>query len=104
MILLESVVIASSMSSAYREAVHLEVPDDGKELTLAFGSCYGSGRNWDSDIFDTIADGRPDVFIWLGDVAYPDKKLNPLVLLDFMKVLPRPSNDVLDRAYCEACF
>ena len=38
---------------------------------MAFGSCYGIFSHT-SDIFETIAEERPDLFVWLGDVAYVD--------------------------------
>ena len=41
------------------------------KLNIAFGSCYGlDGRS--SDIFKVIQNGKPDLFIWMGDVAYTD--------------------------------
>ena len=50
----------------------IELPDDGSgEINLAFGSCYGIFSHT-SDIFETIADQKPDLFVWLGDVAYVD--------------------------------
>ena len=40
-------------------------------MKIAFGSCYGI---WDfeSNIFETIVKDKPDLWIWLGDVAYVD--------------------------------
>ena len=60
--------------SAYRKSVDINIPSDNasdKYLRIAFGSCYGI---WDfkSNIFETIVKDKPDVWIWLGDVAYVD--------------------------------
>ena len=38
---------------------------------MAFGSCYGIFSR-SSDIFETVVEDSPDVFVWLGDVAYVD--------------------------------
>lgn len=38
---------------------------------MAFGSCYGIFSH-QSDIFEQIAADEPDLFVWLGDVAYVD--------------------------------
>ena len=40
-------------------------------MRVAFGSCYGVFDH-ESDIFETIAKDDPDLFVWLGDVAYID--------------------------------
>ena len=53
-----------------RQAQHIVVPDDGKDLMLSFGSCYGI-YDRQSSIFEQIAP-ISDLFIWLGDVAYVD--------------------------------
>ena len=42
-------------------------------LRVAFGSCYGY-KDHDSNIFETVVKDDPDLFIWLGDVAYIDLK------------------------------
>ena len=60
--------------SAFRKSVEITIPSnsgDSKFMRIAFGSCYGI---WDfeSNIFETIADDQPDLWIWLGDVAYVD--------------------------------
>jgi hypothetical protein len=41
--------------------------------TFTFGSCYNGGNSKHSsrfDIFDTIGKQNPDLFMWIGDVAY----------------------------------
>ena len=53
-----------------RRAQHIVVPDDGKDLMISFGSCYGI-YDRQSQIFEQIAP-LSDLFIWLGDVAYVD--------------------------------
>ena len=45
------------------------------DIELAWGSCYGM-KTHTSDIFETISRNRPDVFVWLGDVAYTDHPLH----------------------------
>ena len=42
-----------------------------EDLNISFGSCYGI-YDFQSDIFETIAAEKPDLFIWLGDVSYND--------------------------------
>jgi len=40
-------------------------------ITLAFGSCFKNyNKNTRYDIFNTIANLNPDVFMWTGDVIY----------------------------------
>lgn len=42
---------------------------------LSFGSCYnhaGTKIEGASDIFLTIKDLKPDIFVWLGDFTYTD--------------------------------
>ena len=58
--------------SAFRQSVDITLPtNDKSSIRIAFGSCYGI-RDFKSDIFETIADDKPDLWIWLGDVAYVD--------------------------------
>ena len=40
-------------------------------MRIAFGSCYGI-EDHKSNIFETIAEDKPDLWIWLGDAAYVD--------------------------------
>ena len=63
----------STTDSTRRESqeITIEASQDTSELRIAFGSCYGIFSH-ESDIFNTIAADRPDLFIWLGDVAYVD--------------------------------
>ena len=50
----------------------ITLQEDGKDgIRVAFGSCYGVFSH-ESDIFTTIAEDEPDLFVWLGDVAYVD--------------------------------
>jgi alkaline phosphatase D len=77
---------------ALRAHAYWSKADDAPTLTLAFGSCFflaDTDPTWgDSDygggfeIFDAIADKRPDMMLWLGDNLYfqrPDF-LDPLAL------------------------
>jgi phosphodiesterase/alkaline phosphatase D-like protein len=40
-------------------------------LKIVFGSCFGL-FNKTSDIFKTVIENDPDLWIWLGDVTYAD--------------------------------
>jgi hypothetical protein len=52
--------------------------DTSKELTrIAFGSCYGAHREENPTIINSIADYKPDIFVWLGDVQYIDRWILP---------------------------
>ena len=68
-------VLATSDSfgpSAYRSSQEVQLSsNDVNSIKLAFGSCYGI-RDKKSNIFETIVKDEPDVWIWLGDVAYVD--------------------------------
>jgi hypothetical protein len=45
---------------------------------FVFGSCF-IGRISDKfDIFNTIRDNEPELYIWLGDAAYADNKIPKL--------------------------
>lgn len=59
--------------AAFRGAQEIVIPPSAHsdQLHIAFGSCYGI-FGWESRIFETIAADEPDLFIWLGDVAYLD--------------------------------
>ncbi|CDW89877.1 UNKNOWN [Stylonychia lemnae] len=74
-----------------RETVNLNlIKNEKNEIKLAFGSCYGIFDR-KSDIFKTITENDPALWIWLGDAAYTDNVrlaggtkffLNILVLKD----------------------
>jgi hypothetical protein len=40
---------------------------------FSFGSCYRGPYGWRSDIFHTISNNNPQLWLWLGDSAYVDK-------------------------------
>lgn len=40
-------------------------------MKITFGSCFQM-LDFKSQIFETIAQEDPDVFMWLGDAAYVD--------------------------------
>ena len=47
--------------------------EEGSVYRLSFGSCFWhTFLSIDSDIFRSLADRRPDSFVWLGDAAYTD--------------------------------
>ncbi|TNV78551.1 hypothetical protein FGO68_gene9981 [Halteria grandinella] len=47
---------------------------DKSTFKLAYGSCNG-WRNRTSDIFKQVLKDEPDIWLWLGDAAYSDRKL-----------------------------
>lgn len=47
-----------------------EVPKEGEELVIAFGSC--SNQRVKSNIWSSILSNDPDLFIWGGDIVYSD--------------------------------
>lgn len=72
--------------SATRQAQEIYITaatEDNRDdsINVAFGSCYGK-PGYHSDIFSSIVDDSPDLFIWLGDVTYmssrdPERAKNP---------------------------
>ena len=44
---------------------------EGEAFRLAYGSCYGL-VNFYTDIFRSINEYQPHVWVWLGDAAYTD--------------------------------
>ena len=48
-----------------------------QQLRIVFASCYKVVRIENNTIFESIEQKKPDVFIWLGDVAYVDKRVLP---------------------------
>jgi len=44
---------------------------EGEPFRLAYGSCYGL-VNFYTDIFRSINEYQPHVWLWLGDAAYTD--------------------------------
>lgn len=53
---------------------------------IAFGSCHGHLHQSNYEIFDSIAEYEPDIFIWLGDVVYADLESFPYEMSE--KFLP----------------
>jgi alkaline phosphatase D len=53
--------------------------NDPDHLVLAFGSCNQHKPSDDSSIFQQIINVKPDVWVWLGDVAYVDYKVLPML-------------------------
>ena len=51
--------------------------ESNTSIRIAFGSCMKPHLNPDS-ILNSITDSNPDVFVWLGDVAYTDTRLIPI--------------------------
>ena len=55
--------------------VHDIIPvKDSHNITIAFGSCNRYTSEEDNQIFYRIAEANPDLWIWLGDVAYVDQR------------------------------
>ncbi|MFN3940906.1 MAG: alkaline phosphatase D family protein, partial [Chitinophagales bacterium] len=48
-------------------------PAPGKTSRIAFGSCYDQGRA--SQIWEQVKNTNPDLFIWAGDIIYPDRPI-----------------------------
>ena len=46
-----------------------------RQFKIAFASCYKVFNVENNPIFSSIEATNPDVFIWLGDVAYVDKRV-----------------------------
>lgn len=44
---------------------------EGEPFRLAYGSCYGL-VNFYTDIFRSVNEYQPHVWVWLGDAAYTD--------------------------------
>eukprot|EP00347_Sterkiella_histriomuscorum_P018200 403346407 len=68
-----SLFLASSLVNC-RESVQLQSlrKTEQGEVKLAFGSCYGI-FDYKGDIFKTIVQNDPSLWIWLGDAAYTDQ-------------------------------
>jgi Phosphodiesterase/alkaline phosphatase D len=49
-------------------------------ITISFGSCFHQRRRGDTpaQIFYRIVETKPDLWVWLGDVAYLDTRLFPM--------------------------
>ena len=50
-----------------------------KDFSLAFGSCFNAVNGHYKDLFKDILEDQPDVWLWLGDMAYVDKPVMPFV-------------------------
>jgi alkaline phosphatase D len=51
------------------------IPAGNHNTTLTnftFGSCYRGPKGWRQDIFQTINQNKPQLWLWLGDAAYVD--------------------------------
>ena len=58
-------------------ALSLQI-DQNKPITkIAFGSCAGLFGNTNPEIFYSISNFKPDLFLWLGDIIYADKRVFP---------------------------
>ena len=55
-----------------RDAVELKVKSNKEFIRITWGSCFGQS-NLRSDIFKSIGELEPDLFIWGGDATYTDK-------------------------------
>lgn len=68
--LLWAFIVLSGMAQA-TEVIDLR---EKTSLRLAYGSCNG-WRNRTSKIFDQVVREEPDIWLWLGDSAYTDRRL-----------------------------
>ena len=53
------------------QTVNIKEKEESEGLRIAFGSCFKI-FNMENDIFKAIMDKLPDLWVWLGDVAYTD--------------------------------
>jgi alkaline phosphatase D len=63
---------------------HRVIPvKDPNNIVMTFGSCYSHRlrRDTPTELFYHIRDLNPDVYVWLGDVAYVDKMIIPPIFL-----------------------
>jgi len=85
-----------------KEADHaVGVSSEGREFLLAFGSCvHHDRRPW--RVFDTIAESQADVFIFMGDLIYPDWGNTSHGLDDLSQLKKGEYASLLNRLYTEA--
>jgi len=76
-LLFTTFIILQNLSSINTQKV---IPvNDQDNIVLAFGSCNQHKPTDDSSIFTQIMKIKPDVWAWLGDVAYVDYKVLPMM-------------------------
>ena len=63
---------------------------EGEISCIAFGSC--TRQMQDAPLLNTVVDAKPDLFLMLGDVIYPDINDEGTALLD-----PWPTEETLPR-------
>jgi len=69
-------LVVNTTSNTTTQILELIKPYDERQankslLKIAFGSCYGM-LHFMTDIFKTINQYEPNLWIWLGDAAYTD--------------------------------
>jgi phosphodiesterase/alkaline phosphatase D-like protein len=67
----EIILVALLHLGATRDPQIIKIHSPHDYLSIAFGSCYGMD-NHTSQIFQTISEQSPDLFIWTGDAYYVD--------------------------------
>jgi hypothetical protein len=63
---------SSSVNSFYIESGHHEQISNKTINNFAFGSCFMGRFSTRLDMFKTILENEPDLWVWLGDAAYVD--------------------------------
>lgn len=58
-----------------------KVTEHGKISRIAFGSCANQFGNTNPEIFYSIVDWKPDIYVWLGDIVYADRYSLPKVFI-----------------------
>ncbi|OMJ69723.1 hypothetical protein SteCoe_32488 [Stentor coeruleus] len=56
----------------------LKVTEHGKISRIAFGSCANQFGITNPDIFYSIINWKPDIYVWLGDIVYADRFSLPM--------------------------
>ncbi|MDO5510978.1 MAG: alkaline phosphatase D family protein [Weeksellaceae bacterium] len=63
--------------------------EEHTKLQIAFGSCSNQER--DFDLFHEVVAGKPDYFIWLGDMVYPKEYTVSSLTAAYEKQYSKPS-------------
>ena len=67
-----------------------------KPFVMGVGSCFNGVNGFYFDIFKDVINDKPDVWMWLGDFAYVDKRVK------LVKTVPREEED--RRKYFESTY
>ena len=82
-------MIACALAVTCCTAIAADAPPLPKEVTkIAFGSCLKQDKP--APILNTIADAKPDVFIWLGDNIYGDSEDPAVIKAKYQLLADKP--------------